>query len=161
MSNHSALAIANEFLRMSPSVAFDQMKLQKLVYIAHGWNLAINGEPLVKDGIQAWDGGPVFRAIWDHIRDYGLNPRLCLLVNPASKEPFAETLSDKELAVLNHVWNKYGADSGKSLSNMTHQRGTPWYNSYLKGRNTPIADRDIAAHYIELARAGRDRSATA
>ena len=61
---HSSLAIANEFIRRSlaaPEIELTQMKLQKLVYFAHGWNLvASDGDPLVEDEVQAWDYGPVF-----------------------------------------------------------------------------------------------------
>ena len=160
MPNHSALAVANEFLRMAPSIAYDQMKLQKLVYIAQGWNLAINDAPLVKDAIEAWDGGPVFRSIWNEIRDFGLNKyNPPLLINPLNKQPYQEDFLPEEKAVIDHVMRKYGAFSGKSLSDMTHQKGTPWYNAYMKSRNWPITISDIKEHYLKLAEAGRNAAA--
>jgi uncharacterized phage-associated protein len=50
------------------------MQLQKLVYIAHGWNLAINGTPLTSDIPAAWDYGPVYRDLFEALRAYGSNP---------------------------------------------------------------------------------------
>lgn len=57
--------IANEFIRrgLREGRAFDQMQLQKLVYIAHGWCLAFSGEPLTGDRPEAWDFGPVYRRL--------------------------------------------------------------------------------------------------
>ncbi len=44
--------IANEFLKMNGAMGrLTQMHLQKLVYIAHGWKLALVGEPLADDAI--------------------------------------------------------------------------------------------------------------
>ena len=161
MSNYSALAIANEFLRLSPSVSYDQMKMQKLVYMFHGWNLAINHEPLVRDRIEAWDGGPVFRSIWDHIRDFGVNTQERLLINPATKEPYFVDLTEQERNVLAHVWDRYGTYSGARLSKLTHQEGTPWYQAFARCRNAPISNETIEHHYTQLAQAGRDDTVTA
>ncbi|WP_298328951.1 Panacea domain-containing protein [Asticcacaulis sp.] len=159
MSNHRALAVANHFLRLSPSIGGDQMKLQKLVYISHGFNLAINHEPLVRDRIEAWDGGPVFRSIWDHIRDFGLKDGL--LVSPITKQPYEAELTPNECEVLEHVWGRYGSYKGADLSHMTHKSGTPWYHAYAQGRNTPISNEAIERHYALLAQAGREEAAQA
>lgn len=35
------------------------MKLQKLVYLLHGWNLAIAEEPAIDSQFLAWPYGPV------------------------------------------------------------------------------------------------------
>ena len=65
--------IANEFIRRAASEgkSFTQMQLQKLVYIANGWNLAISGVPLTQDEPQAWDYGPVYPYLWKALRSYG------------------------------------------------------------------------------------------
>ena len=69
---HRAVSIANEFLKMpGAKETLIQMQLQKLVYLANGWNLAINGMPLVSDNAEAWDYGPVYRALYDHTKFFG------------------------------------------------------------------------------------------
>ena len=134
----------------------NQMRLQKLVYLAHGWNLAINREPLVADRVEAWDGGPVFRTIWNHLRDFGHNAVDMLLGHPMTKERFSAPISQSEKAVIDHVWSRYGGYSGLELSQMTHQMGTPWTNTYFaKGRNSRIPDDEIQSHFVGLALAGR------
>lgn len=151
---HDPRAIANEFLKLSGKGPFNQMKLQKLVYMAHGWNLAINGSPLVSGRIEAWDGGPVMRKIWDHIRDFGRNASG--LFGSIENEPFKADLSDDERAVLNSVWERYGGYTGSQLSDMTHQEGTPWSNAYFgRGRNAKLLDEEIKQHFTDLALAGR------
>ncbi|MGY8660934.1 Panacea domain-containing protein [Bradyrhizobium sp. UFLA05-109] len=157
MPNHSPVAIANEFLRRRASSGWPaQMQLQKLVYIAHGWNLAINGEPLVNSLPEAWDNGPVFREIWDHIRDFGYRGQHCALTDPFDNREISEELSSQEKAVIDHVWNKYRGFSGLALSKMTHEPGTPWYRAYFGGgQNTPLSNEHIKHHYVELALAGR------
>ncbi len=95
MPYHSALAVANEFLRRHQDVSIPaQMQLQKWVFNAHGWNLAINEEPLIGESAQAWDNGPVFRSIWDHIRDNGFGSKTKLLEDPPTGQPYSAEFSE-------------------------------------------------------------------
>ena len=43
--------------------------LMKLVYIAHGWTLALIDRPLVSDQIEAWRYGPVIPGIYHDFRE--------------------------------------------------------------------------------------------
>jgi uncharacterized phage-associated protein len=69
--------IANEFIRLAAADGrtFDQLQLHALVYIAHGWHLALNGEPLTGDRPEAWDFGPMYRRLADALAAYGSSPR--------------------------------------------------------------------------------------
>ena len=155
MPNQDARAIANEFLKLADGQPINQMWLQKLVYMAHGWNLAINQSPLVSDRIEAWDGGPVFRHIWNHFRDFGRNAKNGLL-GERDGTPFEAELSSEEKSVISHVWKRYGDYTGSQLSDMTHKEGTPWSNAYFgRGRNSALQNEDIQQHFVELAFAGR------
>lgn len=152
---HDPRAIANEFLKLKEGQPINQMWLQKLVYMAHGWNLAINGAPLVSGRIEAWDGGPVLRPIWDHMRDFGRNADGGLF-GVSKDKPYEAELTADEKAVIQHVWKRYGSYSGRQLSDMTHQEGTPWSNAYFgRGRNARLLDDDIRQHFTDLALAGR------
>lgn len=152
MPNHRAGAIANAFVDRF-GLGMPQMKLQKLAYIAHGWNLAINGEPLISETPEAWDNGPVFRSIWNAIRDFGT---VGTKVVDQNKTEMIAALSPSESSIIDHVWRKYGAYSATDLSRMTHQPNTPWTRAYFTyGRNAPILNPDIENHYRELAFAGR------
>ena len=74
MPNHRPEAIANEFLRRAGSNGLTQMQLQKLVYIAHGWTLAIRNEPLVNARLEAWERGPVYPELAKNIAHAGAEP---------------------------------------------------------------------------------------
>lgn len=152
-------AVANEFLKRRASAAWpQQMYIQKLVYMAHGWNLAINGEPLVIEPPQAWDKGPVFRRIWDHVRDHGWRGNNCTLIDPATGREIMAHLTDSERQIIDHVWGRYGGHSGEHLSKMTHEPGTPWYRAYFnRSRNAYLDNNEIRTHYINLALAGREQ----
>lgn len=153
MPNYSPAAIANAFVDLAGH-AMPQMKLQKLTYIANGWNLAIAGVPLVDAQPEAWDNGPVFRSIWNRLRDLG--PTLRGKVRDYDGSTPEAKLMPEEEAILQHVWNKYGSKTANELSDMTHQPNTPWTKAYYsQGRNAKISNAEIMNHYLALARAGR------
>ena len=128
------------------------MQLLKLVYIAHGWNLAINDLPLINDGIEAWRYGPVIPKIYQDLKKWGNTPVRELLPAPASE---AGSLAQEEMGVMDAVLNAYGNLSGVQLSNLTHASGTPWYQVYYDEKqdtgDAPIADGRIKQHFIRLA----------
>ena len=156
MPNHTAVAIANEFLSRRDNDAWpQQMLIQKLVYIANGWNLAINNVPLITEKAEAWDNGPVYRSIWDHIKEFGYRGAKCQLLDQ-NKRLVSETLTLSETQVIDHVWRKYGHMTASQLSALTHQPNTPWSQAYFgRGRNAELKNEDIQKHYVELALAGR------
>ena len=78
---YSAFAVANYFLRLGRDSGEEitPLKIQKLVYIAHGYHLAFtasdnspNGLPLVDDEFaEAWQYGPVFPSLYHHFKRFG------------------------------------------------------------------------------------------
>ena len=66
MENIKSLAVANWFLEKAwrNNHNITAMSLQKLVYFAHCWQLALYNEPLTNEFPQAWSWGPVFRDIY-------------------------------------------------------------------------------------------------
>ena len=122
----SATTIANFFIQkgIEESKPVDQMKVQKLVYFAHGWYLAITNEPLLNEPVEAWRFGPVIPSLYHSLKHSGNQAITC-----AIKEQEATTLneSDSELfSYLTGIWKLYSPFSGIQLSNMTHEEETPW-----------------------------------
>lgn len=79
----TSIAVANAFLMLSKNngVLLNQMQLQKLVYIAHGWNLAIYNSPLTEDEIIATDYGPIYPKLQKALTRYGADPVLSFIKN--------------------------------------------------------------------------------
>lgn len=158
-----AVAIANEFLRKKGGTSLTQMQLQKLVYISHGWTLAITDSPLTLEEPEAWDYGPVYSDLYDHTKLFGRSP-IGRLITPDDDEParffrsagkssppYQASLTEDETAIINNVWSKYGDLSGAILSALTHKSGTPWSKTYDGRRNRIISNNVIADHFCSLA----------
>lgn len=163
---YRSVEIANAFLDLAGSAGLTQMQLQKLVFIANGWNLALSDEALVGENPQAWLYGPVYVDLYDHTKFFGKAP-ITRKITPdddqaahffldqsSDKRPYSSSLTSREKQVLAAVWKRYGAVSGAKLSTMTHQAGTPWTETYNggKGRNAPIELDLIKKHYDGLAK---------
>ncbi|HWT52535.1 MAG TPA: type II toxin-antitoxin system antitoxin SocA domain-containing protein [Caulobacter sp.] len=166
---HKAVEIANAFLALpAASAGLTQMQLQKLAYFAHGWNWAINGEPLIQDGFEAWTFGPVVRDLYDHTKLFGSAP-IQRLITPDDSHvarffggngkapPYRADLTERENQVLEQVLSSYGGLSAGRLSEMTHQPDTPWSKAFKLGQNTPIGEDEVRAYFDALA----DRAAEA
>lgn len=160
-----AVAIANEFLTKAGSSGLTQMQIQKLVYFAHGWTLAITDRPLTEEEPQAWNYGPVYNDLYDHTKFFGKNPinrpltpddddaARFFLEMPSGKLPYRANLTPEERDIVNQVWSRYGKLSGARLSAMTHVPKTPWHQIYDagKGKNRTIPNEIIKQHYLDIA----------
>jgi uncharacterized phage-associated protein len=163
---YRSVEIANELLRQPGALGLlTQMQLQKLAYMANGWNWAVNGEQLISEPVQAWNYGPVYPDLYSHTKAFGKEGLSRLLTSEDSETarmfemPGADSapayvapLSERERAVIQHVWNRYGRLSGPQLSALTHQSGTPWFNTYTqRGKSAEIPQTEIKAYYDDLA----------
>ncbi len=165
---YSAKAIANYFLDyygdMKTSPKISPLKLQKLVYISHGWSLAILNEELVKDEYaEAWQYGPVFSSLYHEFKEFGKKS----INRNATDLRLSSHLFDFEIvtpkvddndkqthALLNRIWEVYGEYTSVQLSNLTHKDGSPWKlaRNKAKGvRNFHINNEVIKEYYTELA----------
>ncbi len=96
------------------------LKLQKMVYYAQAWHLALYGEPLFDAQFQAWPHGPANYELFKRFEDYKYNPIPAEAANnslgaiPAEKAEF-----------LDEIWDVFGKYTAKALENMTHVE-TPW-----------------------------------
>lgn len=155
-------AVANYFLDLADRAdhPVTPMQLIKLVYIAHGWNLALQKEPLVDEPIEAWKFGPVIASLYHEFKAFGNAP----VTEKATEFDFDKNefvtakLSPNEStrALLQRVWDVYSPLSGTQLSGLTHREGTPWdtvWNKLGKKRlrHAVIPDEMIAKHFLELA----------
>ncbi len=122
------------------------MQVLKLAYIAHGFRLGVFGVPLIDNKIEAWKFGPVIPILYHSIKDRRDKPVRKVEVNGL------EQLTDDEREFLEDVYDAYKDFSGIDLSNLTHQRGTPWHQVYRPDRvHIRIPDDLIQDHYQELA----------
>ena len=124
------------------------MQLLKLVYIAHGWMLGLYGRPLIRDEIQAWKYGPVIPDLYAAIRHYRGNPVEDIPVSWTENQQLDELEND----LITQVYDKYGHLSGPALSQLTHQKNSPWHAVYdSRGWADTIPNDLIRVHYAGLA----------
>ncbi|MDP8208960.1 MAG: DUF4065 domain-containing protein [Candidatus Electryonea clarkiae] len=124
---HSAIDIAGYFIHYVPKKRrLTPIEIQKLVYIAHGWNLGATGEPLVVESIEAWMYGPVIRRLYDEVKHFG-SGEITAFAKPAKS-----IFSDYDKTIMDWVWEQYGTLQGFQLSALTHKADTPWDEIFNK-----------------------------
>lgn len=112
--------VADYLLHLAHNVGelITPLKLQKLVYYAQAWHLALHdGDPLVEDEFQAWVHGPVAPALYQRFRDYRWNP----IDEEVAKPDLPEAVIDH----LDEVMEVYGGYSAWELERLTHAE-EPW-----------------------------------
>ncbi len=143
--------VANYFLAKSRNAgeSLSPMKIQKLVYIAHGWHLALSrGACLIGSAVEAWSYGPVIPELYHEFKVFGAGA-----ITRDAKFGFGEsrgTLSEFQTQLLDRVWKVYGGLTAVQLANMTHQEGTPWKEAVEK-KSVILNAETIKRHFNSLA----------
>lgn len=98
------------------------LKLQKLVYYAQGFVLAITGKTLFNEDLLAWQHGPVVRSLYDEYKGYGADS-----ITIPQEFHFPHLSANNELIeILDDVYDVYGQFSAWKLRDLSHLPGSPW-----------------------------------
>ena len=157
-------AVANAILQIAEQhgASISPLKLQKLVYISHGWNLGLTGQPLIVDELaEAWQYGPVFPSLYQEFKQFGRGPIKGLATDLAIADDWnfevvkPQIPDDDTFAwqLLRKVWNEYGKFGAIALSDLTHKAATPWDQTREKSggiKNADIKNDLIEDHYKQL-----------
>lgn len=118
------------------------IQIQKLTYYAYSWYMVMNsGNKLFEEQPQAWIHGPVFRTLYDSMKN---------------RKFYSEKLDHNIICedirnFLNVMYKIYGHFSGNQLEKMTHSE-LPWKNARIGKKpyersEELISDEDIMECY--------------
>jgi uncharacterized phage-associated protein len=149
-----AYDVAKYFIRLAGAEdepdPLSHLRVQKLLYYAQGWSLALRKKPLFHDKIEAWPHGPVVPNVYNHFSKYKSD------VIPADKFNSSKiNLTKDERELVQAVWNEYKKFSAIKLREMTHKE-PPWKET-RKGREAgerstkEITQTDLKKYFLTLA----------
>ena len=95
------------------------LKLQKLVYYAQGFHLALYDKLLFSEPIEAWTHGPVVPALYRKYKDFGAG------AIPIPQDMDFSIYDERTKELLDDIFNVFGQFSAWKLRNMTHTE-PPW-----------------------------------
>ncbi len=155
---YPAVRVANFFIAkgLSEGESITPLKAQKLVYFAHGWHLALYGQPLINEDIQAWKFGPVVPSLYHRLKEFGNNPiewPIGEFSGGYSTMEVVKEVEEKDQPFLDFIWKLYGKIPALQLSALTHVSNSPWdrvlaeNGGYTTG-NLPINNEWIKEYFI-------------
>lgn len=140
----AAAEVAKYFLSKAEEDVGDgitNLKLQKLVFYAQAYHLAMYREPLFRERIEAWEHGPVVPSVYHEYKRFGYGN----IPQPTDLDPKAFDTNTSEF--LDDVYNVFGQYSAWKLRNMTHEE-RPWAEAYREGeRNREISHASMEEFY--------------
>ena len=146
---YTSVQVGNYLILKYGRICF--VKLQKMVFCAHGWHLALTDEPLICEKVEAWESGPTYPSIY-HKRD-GLPSNLPIpTTDEADRRPIEDSGMKK---YFDAIYKRYDVYTAFDLSCITQAQGTPWFQvteKYLTGdeqlpKHLFIPDDLIKEHY--------------
>jgi len=94
------------------------LKLQKLLYYAQGWYLAVYDTPLFDERIEAWVHGPAVPPVYGDFKAFAWQP-----IPPPNGEQ--HRLPERPEFLVNEVIEVYGGMGAYDLERLTHSE-SPW-----------------------------------
>ena len=133
MSMINAWNITDFFLSLCEPEAGDtisNLKMQKLLYYAQGFHLALYNESLFPEKIKAWQYGPVVEEIYNEYREYNSG------AIPKPRRINTKVFDEEKISFLKEIYQVYGQYSALRLMQLTHSE-SPW-NTTKIGEEIPL-----------------------
>ena len=159
---YDARAVANLFLDLAADrcLPLTQMSILKLIYFAHGWYLATRDRPFISQDFEAWQYGPVVKAVRDEFKCFGeravtARAQRCDLLSGEWIE-VKPLLAADDATFVQRVFEAYHVYDAWQLSALTHEKDSPW--DRLWNASEPVGrmalrlrNGDIKEHFERLA----------
>lgn len=159
------MSIANYFIELAHDNGdkIKPLRLMKLVYIAHGYMLAILGRSVLNerfDKVEAWKYGPVIPSVYHSFKLYGNSPvtkKTTIFTDEKGNgddvtycivEPNLEDAEAKN--VCEFVYKRYSNFTDWELVNFLHKPDSPWGFIYEEGKNKVIPDLYTKVYFKKL-----------
>jgi uncharacterized phage-associated protein len=115
----TAKQVADYFIVFSHEVGdpLSNLKLQKLLYYAQAWFLALYDKPLFSERIEAWVHGPAVPPVYGQFKEWAWQPIMCTPATPTFPKLVDEHLTE--------VMEQYGRFNAYQLELLTHSE-KPW-----------------------------------
>lgn len=154
-NGYPALSVANYFIGLANAEGerLNFPQLQSMIYLAHGWHLALTGRPLINEPFYLWRGcwyrGPLVGAIYVEFNRYGAIGPIPNQVPGFSLYQADEKSYSKK--IMSRVWKLYRDRLGFSLMAITRAEGTPWHQVFsttdARYRQAKIPNEEIRAYF--------------
>ena len=146
---YNPIYVSNNFLSRSfeQDVPVTSMKIQKMLYFLYRDYLKATNIPIFSERFSTWKYGPVLESVYYTYKKYGDTRIMTYGGSPPYK---IKENSDPTLKkYLDDIWGKSLKHNGISLSQLTHQKGSAWYDAWITN-DTFLQDTDIKNDNIEL-----------
>ncbi len=142
MANAKDVARIFEYLGLqSEGVPIEKTRLNKLLYFAQGHAFNDLNRELFTNQIDAWDHGPVVAVVYT-----GFNK---IVENAKKKGISGVKVSPDEMDVILDVWDQYRGYSASELVSKTHEKGTPWAETYKPHEKNTHIPKELIKQYFE------------
>ena len=135
--------VAKYFVRIGTNVEQEEfltnLKVQKLLYYAQAFHLALNNAILFHEDIEAWQYGPVVRSVYDELKQYSSGP-----IDIA----YSETCTIDEDSFLSQIYDIFGPYSASKLVSMTHSE-PPWRDSWNPDNPREVISLESMKEYFQ------------
>lgn len=122
------------------------LKLQKMLYLAHMFHLGSNGMPLINEEFEAWDYGPVVPSLYHKVKVFSDRP-----IRNVFNVEISNDLS--EIIFLDQKYKELNDKSPWELVLMTHLKNGAWekyYKEKMIGRSNKIVNVSILEEYRQF-----------
>lgn len=127
MNPRNLKEIADYFIILSNATqnSITNMKLQKLLYYAQAWHLALFSSPLFEEDFEAWVHGPVIPELYHLYKHFTWHPIQRDDLVPEQLEEFEKNFGSDLNNLMQDIVNVYFGLTAYELESLTHQED-PW-----------------------------------
>ena len=136
------------------------LKLQKLIYYAQAWHLAIYNKPLFEEDFEAWVHGPVLPALYNNYKHFSWKPIIREDLEEGAFSQIEQSLDPTTQKFLGDLADEYFGLNAYELERLTHSEN-PWKNARAgipedQPSNAVIDKREMQTYYSQYMEDGEE-----